>query len=352
MGDSSIEVNPKNLEAEIEVLSRAVREFQLTRIERISYRSLMFSVDIGIVSFVLIILLFTLYAALSPESDIGGNYILPILIIVLFNMIISIFIGVLCLILNIPLLIKTFREKAKIKELGLNSLSKSLWKESRRTGWLWTRWLTRARGTILVLLGSWLFLGAGAVEVIFLKNDIGFNATHVLALSCAVIGIMLFGAWYLRQQRERIDLALSATKLRETLQNLQRRAGEGVVSVPSGLFKQAAGIESAQIAKERGEAILKSVALRPTGYSVKFDRVAAGQRRELDTADRIQLEDLIAQLSTEGRLDAQFGAPSDSDGISLTATTVNKHIEIEYVLDQASRSIRITAIRPASDRAG
>jgi hypothetical protein len=88
----------------------------------------------------------------------------------------------------------------------------------------------------------------------------------------------------------------------------------------------------------KGHAILESVSSRPTGYAIAFDRDAAGQRATLDVADRIELADLVAQLSIAGMLlEQREGMQRDK--------TQNNRVEIDYVIDNASRSIRVTALR-------
>src|SRR5262249_43930065 len=116
------------------------------------------------------------------------------------------------------------------------------------------------------------------------------------------------------------------------------------VSVPSELLEQAAKIESAQIAKERKDAVLESVAVRPSGYAIKFSRDAADQRRRLDVGDRLELEDLVAQLSIEGpRQNESEAGAAPGAGATFRGMTKNKRIAIEYTVDEASRGIRIVA---------
>jgi hypothetical protein len=110
------------------------------------------------------------------------------------------------------------------------------------------------------------------------------------------------------------------------------------VSVPTELVEQTAKIESAQIAKERKDAILESVSSRPTGYAIAFDRDAIEQRATLDVPDRIELADLVAQLSIAGiQLEPREGMQRDK--------TKNNRVEIDYVIDNASRTIRVTEVR-------
>jgi uncharacterized protein YjbI with pentapeptide repeats len=101
-----------------------------------------------------------------------------------------------------------------------------------------------------------------------------------------------------------------------------------------------AKIETAQIAKERKNAILQSIASPSNEYAIAFDPGAAEQRAMLGTTDRIELEDLIEQLSADA---AEL--ESQASGGALQATTKSKRVEIYYLIDQASHRISITAVR-------
>lgn len=136
-----------------------------------------------------------------------------------------------------------------------------------------------------------------------------------------------------------MDLTANAEELRKAFQRLRQRAGKTeVVSVPTELVEQTAKIEAAQIAKERKEAILESVSSRPTGYAIAFDRDAIEQRTTLDVADRIELADLVAQLSIAGmQLEQRERMQRDK--------TKSNRVEIDYVVDNASHSIRVITVR-------
>ena len=168
----------------------------------------------------------------------------------------------------------------------------------------------------------------------------GAGVSRLDVFSDVIFGLALFGFMvagrYLRVQRERMNLVASAEELRKALQGLRHRDGSGVVSVPASLLEQTAKIESAQIAEERKDAILESVTSRPTGYAIAFERDAAEQRNRLDIADRIELGDLVAQLSIAGmKLEPREGMQRYK----------GKRVEIDYLIDSASRSIRVVAVR-------
>jgi hypothetical protein len=339
----AVTLSSDELDRTIEVLSSAGQTLRLTWFERLSYRALLVSVDVFLVSCVVLIFL----GVVSDPHGTGvareaGEFLIGMLGVVVA----SAMIGTFALALNIPLLFKTFREASKLKRLGLDSLSISLWKESRRS-----RWMSRIRGVLLIGLGILTLavvassLGAALIG----KNTVGEYIFLVLvALFYAIIAAVLFGARYLRNQRERMDLAASAEELSKALVSLRQRQGSEGVSVPAELLERSARIESAQITRERKDAVLQSATFRPNAYAVAFNREAALERSTLGVADRVELEDLVAELSTDGaQLQAQT-QPEASPG-RLLRTTKSKGVEIEVVIDRASRGIRVTAVRHAGE---
>jgi hypothetical protein len=164
--------------------------------------------------------------------------------------------------LNIPLASRLYRERGRRRELGLTPLSKSLWKVRRRGRWASQafRW---APAIVLLFLPPFL-----AVVDIWNAGGLSDSAIFALLFSVFVV-VLLFLSGYLRNQRERMEIGASAEELKKALQGLQQRAGKSeTVSVPSELLELAAGIETAQIAKERTDAVLQSVSGGQSGYGV------------------------------------------------------------------------------------
>ena len=269
-----------------------------------------------------------------------------------FVFIVSILAGIVSFTLNIPLLLKTFRERAKLKELGLSSLSLSLWKESRRG-----RWIRRARSGVLIVTAVFSSIIALLFFVVpMLPGDKDAHdawesvkelaAGFVIGSAPLVVAGWLLAARYLRNHRERMEQAASAEELRKALQSLQQRKKSGVVSVPAEFLEKTAKIESLQIAKQRKDAILESVASPSKEYAVAFDHEAAERRTTLSVADRVELEDLVEELSTDGaKLESQLGTVVGAKDAMLRAATKSKRVEIDYLIDPASHRIRITAVR-------
>ncbi len=82
-------------------------------------------------------------------------------------------------------------------------------------------------------------------------------------------------------------------------------------------------------------------------YAIAFDRRTVEGRATLGIADRVELENLLEQLSAEtAKLEPQAPAGAGA-GATLRAASKRKRVEIDYLIDQASQSIRITAVRQA-----
>lgn len=336
MSTRTIAVSSKELDSAIEVLSNASQQLQLTRFERFSYHALMISADVLVITAIVSMVLAP-PAFVEAAKNLTPDYFSYFRAAVRVVSIGALFAGIVSLALNIPVFRKIFRERARFKELGLNYLYKRLWAESGRS-----RWIRRVRNGLLMVVG-FIYLFGGILFLILAIQPEGRLIGITPFIYGLVISGMMFAARFLRNQRDRMELTASADELSKALQKLrQRSAGlssEDVetVLVPSKLLEQTAKIESAQIAEERKEAILQSVAYRPTGYAIAFDRDAVEQRATLDVADRVELEDLVEQLSTGTQVKPQVETGQ--------GRTKSNRVEIDYIVDNASRSIRVIAVR-------
>ncbi|HTT10761.1 MAG TPA: hypothetical protein VMG60_07730 [Burkholderiaceae bacterium] len=314
MAPRTIALDSKGLDAAIDALSGAVDTFRLTRFERRSFRALVASVDLAVVSLFCMIVQFEVAAVVFA---------------------LSLLVGAVSLALNFPLFLRLARENAKLKELGLSDLSRSLWEESRKR-----RWISLARGVLLALLGA----SALVIAILGLLVSERQQADVIYIVFFALVSGLLFATRYLRNQRERMDIVADAEGLRKALSDLRQRAGSaGSVPVPSQLLERAATIESVQIAKERRDALLQSAGDRPAGYAVTFESDAAAQRSALDVRERTDLEDLVARLSTGQGL-APGAGPAGS-GASTPGRAEEGRVEVEFTVDPAARSIRVDQVR-------
>jgi hypothetical protein len=129
MDARTVAIDSKDLESGIEALSSAGRAFRLTLFEKCAYYALMASVYVTGWSFVAVIFLAIIDTLFEWNVTVLGEAAAGI-----------VFLGagfaIVALALNMPLAYKLYRERALLKQLGLASLSKSLWKESRRGRWI------------------------------------------------------------------------------------------------------------------------------------------------------------------------------------------------------------------------
>jgi hypothetical protein len=349
MSTRTVPISSQELDNAIEVLASAGQALQPSRFQRFSYRALMISADAAML-LMLASLLVDLASQLVDMSEWPHGAIWMVLF-VSTAIFVSVLVAIISLALNIPLFRKAFRDRARLRERGLNSLSQFLWKESRRR-----RRISRAREALLVVIGLYnvvlLFLAGkaflesrqpGAFDGKWTFAD-DLYLYYLMAVVVMIAGILI-SARYLRNQRERMDLTASADELRKTLQSLRQRTDIGIVSVPAELLEQTAKIESTQIAAERKEAVLQSIGFDDSAYAIRYSASAAAQRATLETADRLELVDLLDQLSTEG---APIEPPGAAKDATMRRTIRSKRVEIEYSADEASRLIQIVAVAAVS----
>jgi hypothetical protein len=98
---------------------------------------------------------------------------------------------------------------------------------------------------------------------------------------------------------------------------------------------------------------LQSATLRDNTYAITFERGAAEQRSALSFGERLELEDLVADLSAEGAQgEAQATAIPDAETTKFRRASEHKRVEIDYVVDHTSRRIQVVAVRPGDGASG
>ncbi len=339
----TITLDSASLDAAIDVLSSAAASFCLTPRERRGYRALMISVDLAIVSLVAVVVILVVTMAklgASGPTVLGKlNWFNALLVLAAIALVGSSAAGAVAFLVNVPLIRRTLQERARLKTIGMTALSKSLWKASRRHNWL-----GRIRSALIIFFGVIVAFYA----IVYLAMSSEFTEAPYLAVYLAVFAVILFGARLLRNQREQMELAASAVELKKALQSLRQQAGATrTIAVPAELVERAATIESAGIARQRKEAILQGASSQSSGYAITFDDKATVQRTGLDMKDRLELDDLLARLSSA----SQPAGTQAQDGAFSRCTTESKRVEVEYTIDQASRGIHITAVKRTADEA-
>jgi hypothetical protein len=118
MSTQTIELDQNDLDKTIAVLSSA-KTLQLTRFERFSYRALIVSVDAAATCY-LTVQVISIFNPWEAGSKIDDRPIVWIPLVITF---LAILVGLVALALNIPLFLRTSRERRRLKELGLGSLT-------------------------------------------------------------------------------------------------------------------------------------------------------------------------------------------------------------------------------------
>ena len=142
-----------------------------------------------------------------------------------------------------------------------------------------------------------------------------------------------------------------AAELQHALQSLR---AQGItrqsIEVPVELVERAASIESAQIARSVGTPSSRGRAPEH-GYAITFDETATRQRAALSMADRLALEDLLADLSTGAA--PGLASPASTDGREYPAElrASDAHVELVYTADTASKVIRVHGLKARSGAA-
>jgi len=148
----------------------------------------------------------------------------------------------------------------------------------------------------------------------------------------------------IQRSREQFEIVADSERLRATLTSLH--AGpEASVEVPAAVMENVARIEHAQIARERAQAVLAGVSAANRGYGVQLARSVLEQKASLPANLRLEVEDLIDQLTAE----PYPSAAQRADG-TLSARTPDGSAEVGYSVDEQNRRIHVLAIRTEPTR--
>jgi hypothetical protein len=235
------------------------------------------------------------------------------------------------LLANLRLVLKTLRQRRLVKQLGLQEISYSAWRAHRKR-----RLFVRIGGALLTLLAIALLIG-----MVSLVWQSGFKASEipVLLLFFAVAATPI--AWRLVQRsRQQLEVLDDADSLRATLTSIQAAPGDTVV-VPAAVLEKVAGIERAQIARERTQAVLAGVKNTNRGYGVLIAKEVSEQKAALPPDRRLDVEELIDELMAEPYLSAADGR----GGGVRNARTPDGSAEIDYSVDEQNQRIQVVALR-------
>jgi len=344
MSDPSLQTVPvesDRLDAAIKVLAGAASSFRLSDRERAAYRALMLSANLAIASLALELLLvgFTVDRAALQDGHLqflrdDRGLVEALRLVVGVGFAASGLAGLVAFALNVPLWVRMFHERARLRSLGVNALTRTLWKAGRRTRWTGT--VHRVLIGVFAALNLLLAVGAAAEQ---LKG-----AAAYVALFLAVAALLL-GAWNLRNQREQLELAADAGELEKALDQIRLRSPDAAtVEVPEALIERAAMVESAQIARDRMEALLRGTDPRRDGLAISFERQALSQRAALPVPDRLELEDVLASLSTRSPAPGVAPGAEAGSGVARYHTASGGEVQVEYTIDPQASVVRVSRV--------
>ncbi len=111
--------------------------------------------------------------------------------------------------------------------------------------------------------------------------------------------------------------------------------------VPANVLEKVAGIEHAQIARERAHAVLAGVGAESRGYGVLITRDVSESKAALLPDRRLEVEELIDDLVADPHA---YAGDRRGDAV-LRARTPDGSAEIDYSVDEAHRRVHIMALR-------
>jgi hypothetical protein len=246
--------------------------------------------------------------------------------------------GLLAFVLGAPTIKAVFRERERLEALGLDALATSFWRSSRKHAF-WSG----LREAVLACLGAVYALGA---VLSIVRWGLQREAMLLLIVPFAIFLATLFlGAWILRVQKEKIELAAEAVALKQAFLSLREATDSNdLVPVPVEVVRQAAMIELAHAARDRQAAILRDAGREAPGFAIAFSAESLEQRNGLESHERFELEELLVDLGASGAELSGVEIASAKPRVFM-ARTAGRRITVEFSIDNKARTLLITRLR-------
>ena len=323
------------LEDAVKVLRTTAESLKASPRQERLYKWLSIAVQVSAVAFVAVII----SVALDWHEQVVGAFGL-----VLF---LAVALATLLLAVNAPLILKAFRQRSVLKKLGIREVSRSAWKAGRKrhTFSRVTRALLTVAGTLCLLTASLVVLGR-AIQETPADKETDFAVFIVVALFI-IVGATILIWQFVQRSREQLAIVADANRLRSLLQSIQSEAGAGgTVEVPAEVLESVARIERVNIERERTKAVVASTRVRSQGYALLVARNVPAQKASIDAAQRVAVEDLIDDLSTDPR---PPGSEPIADGL-FCVRTPEGDVEVHYGIDDAAQRVQIVAVGRTDSR--
>jgi hypothetical protein len=320
-------LNGQQLEAAFVALRKASEAFRLSPLEHRLYRALGLCATVAIAAAVLIEGL-VVTIAVRGKSE-------PLLLLLGISAVLFALSGsaaTLLLLLNLGVVRNTLRQRRLLRWIGLEDVARWVWKRQERT--LTPSSIGRALLTAVAVLFTLLVL----LWALRVKRP---QATEILVAVSFFFGGVTFLVWqYVQQSRERLTLVADANRLREALSSIRRDSNDRV-EVQAIVLEEVAGLEQAQIARARAQAVVAGVQATDRAYGVQVTREVLEKKAGLPPDQRLEAEELIDQVVEHAQAPAA-GDPSPDSSFRFRSATGS--LEVGYQIDRDRRCVQIVSL--------
>jgi hypothetical protein len=324
------ELNRADFDRVLAVLQREQEAMKLTRGQRIAY----WSYSVFLWCFIAAVFGAIVSTALMKEDYPTRADQAQTVCIVLG--LISLFGGVVSLVLNLPLMLKIIRRKLAIRRMGISVAFSALWKAQRKT----RRWQVVFRWTGLAVA---TLAFAFAILVTFFGGGMKWGLWSV-----AGFGLLLVMMFVLERGKAWLNMmsaqGADARRLENALLRLRTsEGGEAIasVAVPSAAIRAFSRIESEQIARSRESAIAQSAKTFATEYSIFPSAEVRRVKAELEPEQRLRLEETLDTLMLDPR--PSSAQPDAATGF-LRQKVNGTSLEFLYSVDEATRQLNLVSL--------
>jgi hypothetical protein len=324
------ELNRADFDRVLAVLQREQDAMKLTRGQRIAY----WSYAIFLWCFILCIFGLIVSSALMKEghptkADAVQHACIALGMISLFG-------GVVSLVLNLPLTVKIIRQRLAVRRMGVSGASHALWRAQRKAQpWqVILRRVLRALAILAFAIAALITLAGGGIKV-------GLVTLPAFGLLLLMMYVLERGkAWLNMMSAQGAD----ARKLQESLMTLQTsEGGEGIASiaVPNAAIQAFSRIESEQIARSRVNAIARSEQSLGTEYSISPSIEVRKVKVGLEPQQRLKVEEAFDALMLDPRPSSAL--PDAGTGL-LRQRVEGTNLEFMYSVDDAARQLKLVSL--------
>jgi len=351
MDSSTYTLDAVQAEKAVQALQKAAETLRPSASEERLYRVLGICVRVALAAFAGLLVLGSLcgLVAVASGTETALFTVLAILTFCCLLLFLLAAVGALIfLLLNQSVVRQAFRQRRLLKKLGIRDVSLSAWKLQRREH----RW-ARIAGAVITACGI-LTLVVGLFGLIVMVVISSYKEIMELEGRKGTIigGVITYGPFFafgvtvltwqfVQRSREQWTIVADANRLRSAIESLQTKAGAGqAVAIPAAVVEHAAQIERVSIARERTDAVVASTATTDHGYGIVVAHGVSTQKRSLDPKERVAVEDLFENLSSNPH---PPGAESTPEGL-LSVRTPEGDVELKYSVDEGVKRVHIVAL--------